>query len=421
MKAQKLKRAVIKEEFVALTGNCERAVILNQFDYWSHRTDDIDAYIEEEIARQQNPEAINILEKAKTNGWIYKSTKELLEEIMLSISQKTARRHLITLVEHGWLQERDNPDNKWDKRKQYRYNLAKVQKDLRDLNYPLEGWTIITNQFDESKGHGVQWEGHGVPSEVHHDASNTSPKPTPAFAPTLAEGGPEITTEITTETHHPDENFLDDDDDFGKNEQDKQIHPVRDSFSGPGVLGKQQINAVVSTPTHNPPNPLCTPLTRGVGGFHQGGYRASLGLRQPLSPRSGNSNLPRLGGDCGVCEAKGAPLKDKHRVDTAKPGGNFPPLNAYMTAVEAKLSALHIRQALSSLESPNVAEMHKAGVPLDLLLQTIDTVAQNSKRKIQSFNFFKDAIWEAFDATSQKQKDRTAEYDATKRLIERLK
>jgi len=70
-------------------------------------------------------------------------------------------------------------------------------------------------------------------------------------------------------------------------------------------------------------------------------------------------------------------------------------------------------------------------VPLDLLLQTIDTVAQNSKRKIQSFNFFKDAIWEAFDATkrgsatalstSQKQKDRTAEYDATKRLIERLK
>jgi len=199
MKAKKLKRAVIKEEFVALTGNCEQAVILNQFDYWSHRTDDIDAYIEEEIARQQNTEAIDILEKAKTNGWIYKSVKELLSEIMLSISEKTARRHLITLVEHGWLQERDNLDNRWDKRKQYRYNLAKVQKDLSDLKYPLEGWTIITNQNDASKRQDDEWEGHHDASEVHHDASETPHKPMTAVAPTLVENGPEITTEITTE------------------------------------------------------------------------------------------------------------------------------------------------------------------------------------------------------------------------------
>jgi hypothetical protein len=200
MKAKKLKRAVIKEEFVALTGNAECAIILNQFDYWSHRTDDIDAYIEEEIARQDNPEAIDILEKTKTKGWIYKSTKQLLEEVMLSTSEKTARRHLIKLVEHGWLQERDNPDNKWDKRKQYRYNLVKVQEDLQTLGYPLEGWTIVTNPNVPSKGHSDEWKGHYDASEVHHDASQPIHKPTPAVAPTLAEEGPEITTEITTET-----------------------------------------------------------------------------------------------------------------------------------------------------------------------------------------------------------------------------
>lgn len=203
MKPRSLRRAVIKEEFVALTGNCEQAIILNQFDYWSHRTNDIDAYIEEEIARQQNPEAIDILEKTKTNGWIYKSTKELLGEIMLSISEKTARRHLIKLVEHRWLQERDNPDNKWDKRKQYRYNLAKVQKDLSELNYPLEGWQIISEQFDASKRHGDEWEGHSDASKVHSDASETPRKPTPVVVPTLAENRPEITTENTTENKGP--------------------------------------------------------------------------------------------------------------------------------------------------------------------------------------------------------------------------
>lgn len=138
MNRKSLKRALIREEFVALTGNCEKAVILNQFDYWTHRTNDIDEYIEQEIARQVDPNAIDILEKTRTNGWIYKSVKQLLDEIMLSISETTARRHLISLVKHGWLQERDNPNDKWDKRKQYRYNLAKVQKDLSDMDYPHE-------------------------------------------------------------------------------------------------------------------------------------------------------------------------------------------------------------------------------------------------------------------------------------------
>jgi hypothetical protein len=44
----KLKRAVIKEEYVALTGSVDKALILNQFVYWSERVRDFDLFVKEE-------------------------------------------------------------------------------------------------------------------------------------------------------------------------------------------------------------------------------------------------------------------------------------------------------------------------------------------------------------------------------------
>ena len=43
----KLKRAVIKEELIAITGNFIEAVILNQMIYWSERINDFDNFIRE--------------------------------------------------------------------------------------------------------------------------------------------------------------------------------------------------------------------------------------------------------------------------------------------------------------------------------------------------------------------------------------
>jgi hypothetical protein len=45
---RKLKRVVIKEELVALTGDIIEAIILNQFLYWSERVEDFDKFIMEE-------------------------------------------------------------------------------------------------------------------------------------------------------------------------------------------------------------------------------------------------------------------------------------------------------------------------------------------------------------------------------------
>lgn len=330
MKTKSLKRALIKEEFVTLTGNGERAIILNQFDYWAHRTYDIDEYLEQEIARHDNPEAINLLEKTKTNGWIYKSAKEMLTEIMLPLSEKTARRHLVYLVEHGWLQERDSPDNKWDKTKQYRYNVIKVQKDLLALNLPLEGWKTITERNVASKGQGVASKGQDVASKRHDVASEIPFQSVPTLGELPIETPSEITTEITTDIINETPNFSENNDDDYKKEEFQQS----DSSL---LTGPVEIN------------------------------------------------------------------------------------DEYFNKIEEKLSLLGIRQILSSVESKKIAEMKKNNIPLKLILNTIDEVVRNAKGKhIKSFNYFADAIWEAFKAMSPEQ-DKERGYDATTRLIERLR
>ena len=49
-----LKRIIIKEELVAITGDFIKAVILQQLLYWTDRMKDIDKYLEQENKRLTN-------------------------------------------------------------------------------------------------------------------------------------------------------------------------------------------------------------------------------------------------------------------------------------------------------------------------------------------------------------------------------
>ena len=48
------------------------------------------------------------------------------------------RKYISQLVEKGWLSERDNPVQKWDRTKQYRVNIIKIAEDLLELGYFLQ-------------------------------------------------------------------------------------------------------------------------------------------------------------------------------------------------------------------------------------------------------------------------------------------
>ena len=134
---RRLKRVVIKEELVALTGGHIKSLILNQFLYWSERVEDYDEFIKEEMVR--DPEASIDL----SSGWVYKKAEQLLEELMLNISIHTLRRRVDELVESGWLIRRRNPKYSWDKTLQYRPDILKLQRDLQALGFPLDDYPLL--------------------------------------------------------------------------------------------------------------------------------------------------------------------------------------------------------------------------------------------------------------------------------------
>lgn len=127
---------------MALTGNWLEATILQQFIYWSERVKDFEDFIAEEIRRYEE----NGLEKPAEfpcDGWIYKSSKQLLEELMLDFSEDHLRRRIIQLVEKGYLFERTNPKLKMDRTLQYRPDILRIQRDMYFKGYALEGYKLI--------------------------------------------------------------------------------------------------------------------------------------------------------------------------------------------------------------------------------------------------------------------------------------
>ena len=147
MKYRKLKKVLIREEIYAITGDTIDAIILGQLIYWQERVNDFDKFIAEEKERKAEDGIIANMEFR--NGWMYKSAKELIDECMLSISEVTMRRHINGLIEKGYICCRNNPDNKWDKRLQYRVSLDFIIDRIKLIGYDgLSGYTSFDNDSE---------------------------------------------------------------------------------------------------------------------------------------------------------------------------------------------------------------------------------------------------------------------------------
>lgn len=236
-----LKRVVLKEELVELTKDYKKAILLNQFIYWSERVSDFDKFITEEKERCARNDIDNNQEFL--NGWMYKSAEDLSEETMLGLSKSNMGAHIKSLIDNGWLSERNNPIFKWDRTKQYRVNIIKIQQDLFKLGYALEGYPLITdfttyedeipgsktehaenteknniyNKNEETKHrssiieHASSETEHGD-SKIEHGNSDLEPRSTRNETAI-----PEITTEITTYINNQSINRLSDRIDREKN------------------------------------------------------------------------------------------------------------------------------------------------------------------------------------------------------------
>ena len=133
----KLKRVVLREELVEITGDALKALLLSQMLYWTERRRDFDTFIKEELDR--DPKARMTL----TGGWVYKTAQELSEELMGIASRRTISRRLSELVEDGFLDSRKNPDVGMDRTLQYRVDLHRLQNRLHEAGYALEGYPLL--------------------------------------------------------------------------------------------------------------------------------------------------------------------------------------------------------------------------------------------------------------------------------------
>ena len=141
LKVTKLKRAVVKEEYVAITGDITSAIILNQLIYWSERIKDFDKFIKEEKERFEAEGSEVKIDFQQ--GWIYKSYDGLKDELMMiTDSTKTISRHVSKLVDYGFLDRRRNPKIRYDRTYQYRVNLIAIKNKLNEMGYELQDYKV---------------------------------------------------------------------------------------------------------------------------------------------------------------------------------------------------------------------------------------------------------------------------------------
>ncbi|MEJ8555129.1 DnaD domain-containing protein [Tepidibacter sp. Z1-5] len=147
---EKLRKVVIKEEYIAITGEMLEAILLNQMIYWSEKVQDFDKFISEENERVQKYQEKSESIQELNNGWIYKKASELKEELMDIASEKTISRKLDNLVEKGYLDRRRNPKYKYDRTYQYRVNFINLIKALFEKGYTLQNYKIDINFYYEA-------------------------------------------------------------------------------------------------------------------------------------------------------------------------------------------------------------------------------------------------------------------------------
>jgi hypothetical protein len=201
-----LKRAVIKEELVALTGDGIKALILNQFLYWSKIKHFSDKFTDEELGKLKKGSS-NSLEaeqyentrKNLSKGWIYKKSSEMADEIMLGVGEKTISRHIEELIKQGFLLRRHNPFIKYDRTYQYRIDFDFLKNKLNELGYSLEGYRT-KNIVEPAETLKSQNDVSNMTNEDISKSQNDFCKSQNDFCKSQNVGAiPEITTEITTE------------------------------------------------------------------------------------------------------------------------------------------------------------------------------------------------------------------------------
>lgn len=139
-KERKLKRAVIKEELVALTGQWQEAVILQQLLHWTQTINQSDELIRQQVAafKQMGMEKeADEISSLIRDGWFYKSAEELADELMC-MKKTQVNNYLNRLEEKKFF--KSVPFSPTKRTRYIKVNVRYIRDELAKLGYTLEGF-----------------------------------------------------------------------------------------------------------------------------------------------------------------------------------------------------------------------------------------------------------------------------------------
>ncbi|MGE5629660.1 MAG: hypothetical protein ACM3TR_01035 [Caulobacteraceae bacterium] len=131
----KPKRAVIKEELIAITDDATEALILNCLVNETLISIRLDELI---MAERKRADSIGKnITMTLTKGWFYKRAEDIAKEIMIIDSVQTIRKKLSALIEKNFVEEKCSDEYKFEKTRMYRVNFNALEKALVDKGYTL--------------------------------------------------------------------------------------------------------------------------------------------------------------------------------------------------------------------------------------------------------------------------------------------
>jgi hypothetical protein len=137
----KKKKVVLREEFMELTKDLSQALVLSQMMYWTKKIDNLNDLILEENKRLAEHGQMQI---EYFHGWIWKSARQMKEELFNSMSEDTIQRAFSALSEKGIFVKRRNPKFKYDRTLQYRIDLVLLRRRLKDIGIEFTDFQLNT-------------------------------------------------------------------------------------------------------------------------------------------------------------------------------------------------------------------------------------------------------------------------------------
>jgi len=137
----KMKKAVLREDMMALTQDVTQAMVLGQMLYWTKTLDEVNDWLFEENKRLAESE----LPQYEYNcGWIYKSAREMRGDLMNAFSEDAIQRAFSALVTKGVLMKRHNPLLRYDRKLHYRIDILLLRRLLKDRGYEMTDFQLVS-------------------------------------------------------------------------------------------------------------------------------------------------------------------------------------------------------------------------------------------------------------------------------------